>query len=70
METLVGKGLSLLNALTLLRNLFWELTSTIQEQYSQAAKVPHFLKTGLHKQPLKLVAEKDVLISEFLEIFL
>ena len=58
MGTLTGKGLNLLNALALLRNLFWEVTSAIQEQYSQATTVPHFLKTGLHKQPLKFVVEK------------
>ena len=58
MGILTGKGLSLLNALTLLRNLFWEVTSVIQEQYSQATTVPHFIKTGLHKQPLKSVVEK------------
>ena len=52
---LVKVQLSFLNAfLTLLRNLFWEVTSAIQEQVT----VSHFLKTGLHKQPLKFVVEK------------
>ena len=47
-----------LKASTLLRNLFWEVTSAIQEQYSQAKTVLHFLKTSLHKQPLKFVVDK------------
>ena len=47
MGTLTGEGLSVLNVLILLRNLFWEVTSAIQEQYSQATTVLHFLKTGL-----------------------
>ena len=51
---LVKVQLRLLNALTLLRNLFWEVTSAIQEQVT----VSHFLKTGLHKQPLKFAVEK------------
>ena len=55
---MTGKGLSLLNALTLLRKLFWEVSSAIQEQYSQATTIPHFHKAGLHKQPLKYVVEK------------
>ena len=58
MGTLTGKGLKFLNALTLLRNLFCEVTSAIQEQYSQGTTGPHFLKTGLHKQPLKFFVEK------------
>ena len=68
--TLIGKGLSHLNALTLLRKLFWEVTSAIQEEYSQATEGRHFFKTGLHKQSLKFVVEKDVHTSELLEIFL
>ena len=52
MGTLTGKRLFLLKALTLLRNLFWEVTSAIQEQYSKAAIVPHFVITGPQKQPL------------------
>ena len=52
--------LSLLIALKLLRNLFWEVTSAIQEQYSQATTVPHFYQNRrLHKQPLKFVVEKS-----------
>ena len=35
-----------------------EVTYAMQEQYSQAATVPHFLKTGLHTQPLKFFVEK------------
>ena len=58
METLSGKGLCLLKALTLLTKLFWEVTSPIQEQYSQAIIVPHFVITGLHIQRLKSVAEE------------
>ena len=46
METLAGKGLCLLKASTLLRKLFWEVTSAIQEQYSQAIIVPHFVITN------------------------
>ena len=34
MGTLSGKGLSLLNALTLLRDMFWVENSALQEQYS------------------------------------
>ena len=58
METLSGKGLCLLNALTLLTKLFWEVTSPIQEQYSQAIIVPHFAITGLHIQRLQFVVEE------------
>ena len=58
MVALTGKGLSFLNVLTLLRILLWEVTSAIQEKYSQATTVLHFLKTGLNKQPLKFVVEK------------
>ena len=49
-----------LNALKLTRNLFWKVTSGLQEQYSKAITVPHFLKTGLHKQLLKFVVEIKV----------
>ena len=38
--------------------MFWEVTSAIQEQYSQATIVPHFVITGLHKHPLKFVVEE------------
>ena len=57
---LTGKGLIFLNALRLVRNLFWEVTSAIQEQYSHAVIVPHFLKTGLHKQPLMFTVENKI----------
>ena len=54
MGTLAGKGLSLLNVLTLLRNLFF-YARTI---FTSNKTVQHFLKKGLHKQPLKFVVEK------------
>lgn len=58
MGTLTNKRLSLVNALTLLRHLFWEVNSVIQEQYSQVTTVTHFFRTGLHKQSQKFVVEK------------
>ena len=32
-------------------------------------QVPNYLKSGIHKQPLKFVVENGLLISAFLEIF-
>ena len=58
MGTLTNKRLSLVNPLTLLRHLFWEVTSVIQEQYSQVTTVTHFFRTGRHKQSEKFAVEK------------
>ena len=58
METLSGKGLCILKALTLLTKLFWKVTSPIQEQYSLAIIVPHFVITGLHIQRVRFVVEE------------
>ena len=62
--------LRLLNALILLKNLFWEVTSATQEQYSQATTtIAHLFKTGIYKQSQKLLWKKGVLINVLLEIF-
>ena len=62
--------LRLLNALILLKNLFWEVTSATQEQYSQATTtIAHLFKTGIYKQSQKLLWKKGVLINVLLGIF-
>ena len=59
----------LFKALTLLRNLYREVTSVVKKQYSQATIVPHFIVKGLQKQPLKFVVEERCSRKCLLEIF-